>query len=206
MGRILLVMLVGGGVLVFFGIQEMRLAKATKPEPQSITAADLIASGPGDNAHVVMKDFLMCDFAYVYQAKKGGGPWKNVWVPVVPVGGDYHKKILGMVKPDGTIDGTPPMPDNIRLIVKSSKVPNEQSVGALASQETLQGVIVNKIESLGSEQKKILKESYPGVDFANVLILEHDRKPATAGKSFGFMGGGAMLSCVGVLGMVKRRK
>ena len=207
MGRILLVMLVGGGALVFFGIQEMRLAKATKPEPQSITAADLIKSGPGDNAHVVMKDFLMCEFAYVYQANKKGGAWKNVWVPVVPVGGDYHKKILSMVKPDGTLGGgTPPMPDDIRLIVKSSKVPNEQSVGALANQETLQGVIVNKIESLGGEQKKILKESYPGVDFANVLILEHDRKPATPGKSFGFVGGGAVLSCVGVLGLVKKRK
>ena len=206
MGRILLAMLVGGGVLVFFGVQEMRLAKAAKAQPQSITAADLIQSGPGDNAHVLMKDFLMCDFAYVYQSSKKGGDWKNVWVPVVPVGGEYHKKILSMVKPDGSFEGTPPMPTDIRLIVKSGKVSNEREVGALAGQDTLQGVIVNKIESLGGEQKKILKESYPGVDVANVLILEHDRKPATAGKSFGFIGGGALLSCMGVLGFVKSRK
>jgi hypothetical protein len=206
MGRILLAMLVGGGVLVFLGIQEMRLSKAAKLEPQTITAADLIKSGPGDNAHVLMKDFMLCGNAYVYQAKKGGGAWNNVWIPAVPLGGEYHQKLLSMLKPDGTLDGTPPAPTDIRLIIKSSKTPNEQSVEALANQDTLQGLIVNKIESLGGEQKKILRESYPGVDFANVLILEHDRKPATAGKSFGFIGGGALLSCMGVLGFVKTRK
>jgi hypothetical protein len=199
-------MLVGGGVLVFFGVQEMRLSKAAKAEPQSITAAELIKSGPGDNAHVVMKDFILCGNAFVYQAKKGGGAWKNVWVPAVPMGGEYHKKLVEMLKPDGTLNGSLPTPTDIRLIVKSSKVSNEQEMGSLADQDTLQGVIVNKIESLGGEQKKILKESYPSINFDNVLILEHARSPATAGKSFGFIGGGALLSCMGVLGFFKSRK
>ena len=206
MGRILLAMLVGGGVLVFFGIQEMRLAKAAKAEPQSITAADLIKSGPGDNAHVVLTDFMMCQGAYVIESDKKGGKWKGVWFPVVSVDSPYFEKLMGMLNPDGTLSGTPPVPDDIRLIIKSKHVSGEGELSALADQRTLQGVVINKIESLGSKQKKILQESYPQVNFDNVLILEHDRKPAAAGKSFGFIGGGALMSCVGLLGFFKTRK
>lgn len=205
MFRLLLALIVIGGVLVFLGFQEMRLASAAKPDPQTIKCADLIASGPGENAHVVLTDYVMCDFAFVYEGQEGGKTWTNVWVPVVPLGGEFHQEVLKLVA-EGKDLSNIPMPRDIRVIVKSSHVENEGALASLAGKDTIQGMIVNKISSLGSKEKKILTESYPGVNFDNVYILEHDRTPASGAKSFGMMGGGAVLALMGVVGFVKRAK
>jgi hypothetical protein len=67
-------------------------------------------------------------------------------------------------------------------------------------------MIVNKVSSIGGEEKRILAQNYPGVNFDTVYILEHGREPASTGKSFGMMGGGALLSCLGVLGFFRSKK
>ena len=210
MGRIILLVIILGGVLAFFGVQEMRLARVAKPDAQTVSCAKLIANGVGDNAHVSLTDFIMVPSAFVYETGKSGGAWRSVWVPVVPVDGDYHKKVVAMIERSG---GNPaalsaanlPRPDDIRLIVKSNKVADEAALDALASQDTLNGIVINTISSLGSKQKKILADSYPGVNFDNVLILEHDRKPTSTGKSVGMIGGGGVISLLGVLGAIRRK-
>ena len=204
MARILLVMIIGGGILAFFGFQEMRLASGAKQEPATVSCADLIANGPGDNAHVVLKDFFISP-AFVYETGKSGANWRTVWVPVVPMDGAYHQQVLKMVKPDGTLSGDLPVPKDIRVIVKSGKVRNESELDTLGSQDTLQGMIVNKISSLGSKEKKILIQNYPTADLDSIYILEHDRKPASAGKSYGMMGGGLVLAALGVLGFFRKQ-
>jgi hypothetical protein len=206
MFRILLAMIVGGGVLVFLGIQEMRLAGASKSEPQSITCAQLIKNGVGDNAHVAMGDFYIPNSAFCYEGSKYGSEWKTIWIPAVPTDGEYFKRLQALHKAGKLGDGPiAPQPHEIRLIIKSTKVKNEAQLNALDSQETIQGMIVNKIDSLGTKERKILAESYRGVDLDSCLILEHGREPASAGKSFGMMGGGGLLSVLGVLGFVKRK-
>jgi hypothetical protein len=208
MARLLLVIIVLGGAMVFAGVQQMRLASGAKPEPQTLSCAKLIESGPGDNAHVVMTHFIMVNSSFVTETGKSGGRWKNVWVPVVPLGGDYEKQLLAMARPDGRLPAsmTMPKPREIRMIVNSSKVGTEEELGALAGQDTLQGMVVNKVSSLGSKQKKILADSYPGVNFDDVLVLEHGRKPSTAAKSLGVIAGGGALALAGVGGFVVRRR
>lgn len=193
--RFILAMFVIGGVLVFFGVQELRLRSATEDQPQSIPCGTLAAEGPGENAHIVLQDFLLCDFAFVYEEK--GSSWSKVWVPAVPLGGEYHLSLLSQVDGEGRFQGQLPLPKNVNVIVKSSSVSNESELDSLANQETLQGVIVNEIESLGSEEKGILKDSYPGVDFDQCWILEVGRKPASTGKMAGLFGGGLGLVAVG---------
>ena len=205
MFRILLVMVIGGAALVFAGVQEMRLAGSAKAEPQAISCAKLIESGPGDNAHVKMGDFLLSTGAICIQEGKNGGKWQNVWVPAVPLNGAYHQKLVESIGADGKLAGPMPIPDDIRVIVKSSKIGGEQQLETLADQDTLQGMVVNKIASLGSKEKKILAESYPGVNFDKCLIIEHGRTPASSGKSYGMMGGGALLSVLGVLGFFRSK-
>lgn len=195
--RFILALVVGGGVLLFIGIQEMRLRSAAKEEPQKIACAELAANGPGENAHVLMGDFILCDFAYVYEEKNN--QWSKVWVPAVPIGGAFHLKLLSMLDEEGRLTGEVPPPTNVKVIVKSSSVDNEGELGVLAEKETLQGVIVNTIESLGSEEEKMLKESYPSVNFDECYILEVDRAPATFAKMAGFSVGGVLLMAGGGL-------
>jgi hypothetical protein len=208
MTRILLVIIVLGGAMVFAGIQQMRLASVAKAEPQKISCAKLMASGPGDNAHVVLTDFIMVNSAFVTETGKSGGRWKNVWVPVMPVDGEYRDQIASLIKSSGSLppNGVMPTPRDIRVIVNSSKVASESELGALADQDTIQGMVVNTVSSLGSKQKRILADSYPGVNFDNVLILEHGRTPWGAGKSLGCIAGGIALAGAGVGAMVVKRR
>ena len=190
-------MIVGGGVLVFLAVQDMRLNATAQKEPQQITCAELEKNGAGDNAHIVLQDFLLTTSAFVYE-EQSGGRWSKVWVPAVPLGGEYHRKVLSMLDEQGNLRGNLPTPAKVKVIVKSSKVANERELNQLADQDTLQGMVVNLISSLGSDEKKLLKESYPFVNFDDCHIVEVGRKPAGTGKLLGFGGGGAVLALLGV--------
>ena len=69
---------------------------------------------------------------------------------------------------------------------------------AVADRETVQGMVVNEIESLDSEEKRILSESYPGIDFDRCTIFEHGRKPKGMGMIAAYIGGGGLLALLGL--------
>jgi hypothetical protein len=62
----------------------------------------------------------------------------------------------------------------------------------------VKGMIVNQISSLGWEEQKLIKESFPKLDFKDVLILQENRKPSGPATSFGMMGGGGVMILVGL--------
>ena len=203
--RFVLAMIIGGGGLVFMGVQEARLASAASAEPQTMTCAELSASGPGDNAHVMLSDFLLCEMAYIYQERNG--KMSGAWIPAVPMGSQYHASLLAMVDDQGNLKegATLPPPTDIRVVVKLPQAKSEADIALAASGETLQGLVINEIDSLGSEERKMLADSYPGVDFNTCWILEAGRKPSGLGAVAGFIGGGGVLALGGV-GMLLRRR
>jgi hypothetical protein len=206
MFRIKIAMIVGGLVLAFWGIQEFRLSQEAKETPQTISCGDLSAKGPGGNANIVMTDSLICIDSFVYEAKKNGTTWNKVWVPVVPMDGEYVQQIREMIqKNGGNTNITLPPPQNIKVILKSSKIPSQAELVALSNQTTVTGLVTNKIESLGDKERKILEQSYPGTDFTKCYIVDHDRKPFGFGQVAGLTGGGLVLSLVGVGMMVAGR-
>ncbi len=205
--RIKLAMLIGGCVLAYFGFQEWRLASAAKATPQTITCAELETKGPGDNAHVSLTKVFVCQQSFVFEAKKNNeSHWNKIWVPAVPLDGEYMKTVKSMLEQDPKLENLPP-PQNIRVLVKSAKIANHGELEGLALQGlqtggAIDGLVINKIESLGSEEKKILEQSYPGIDFTKCYIIDHDRKPAEAGKLAGMIGGGGLLALIGGLWML----
>src|SRR5262249_48703233 len=71
----------------------------------------------------------------------------------------------------------------------------------------LQGLVTNEIESLGSEEQKLLNSSYPGTDFTKCVLFQEGREPAGSGKVFGMVGGGAALMLLGIVfGLVGIRR
>jgi hypothetical protein len=197
--RLKLVILGVGAMLAWMGFEEFKLGRVASSEPQLITVAELESHGPGDNAHVELADFLLSEQAFVYESREGSSTWTKIWIPALPLGGEHHQQLLLLVDNQGmfTTDDLP-LPKSIGVIVKSSKIKNEKQLETLAAADTLTGLIVNEIDSLGSEERRLLAQSYPGIDLGNVYILEHGRKPAGAGKIFGFMGSGALLVLIGL--------
>jgi len=194
--RVKIGLIVVGCVLGYYGFKELKLNRTAQTVAQSLTCAQLLQSGPGENAHISMSDLLLCDFAYIYAEESGR--WAGAWVPAVPMNGPYHTRVMELLE-QGVPEREIPMPKNIGLIVKLPDARGEDDVTTAAAQATLQGMVVNEIESLGSEEKRVLKESYPAVDFNACYIFEVGRRPAGAGKLFGLFGGGAL--CFVVVGL-----
>ena len=208
MARLKLLIVIGGIGLGVYGVQEWRLSSAAAKDPQTITCADLSAKGPGGNAHVAMTDFFPCVHSYVYESrsKNDTSKWSKVWLPVVPVDSEYARKFLETLEKDESALATLPPPTDIRVLVKSTHVRNEDEMGPLFAAPKLDGLIVNKIESIGSDERKILEESYPGIDFTRCYILDHDRKPASTLLVAGALGGGLALILGGVGWLVAGRR
>jgi hypothetical protein len=179
-------LIVFGGILGYFTIQEGRLAATASSTPQEITLQQLIARGPEGNAHIILKDFEFGD-NMVYQQDEHGTTWAKVWVPVVPHQG-IREGVGGRIL-------------NIQAIVKSSKVPGQSEFNQFATQTSIQGMVTNRIDSLGSEERGILQKSYPQTDFSKCLIVEDGRKPSSSGVIL-LMGAGTIVLIAGGAGLL----
>ncbi len=206
MTRIKLGLIVLGLVLGYFGIRELRLATAASRKPAHVTCGRLIAQGPGENAHVVVEDFVACVNYFIWEGQHKQGPWKKVYIPLLVAGGEWHREVAARIQKAGKIPDDLPLPKNIRLIAKFRKVKNEEELLRLTNQQTMQGMIVNKIESIGSEEKNLLRQGYPGIQFDNCLIFEYGRRPAGALAMVGYLGGGLASVGVGLLWLVLGRR
>lgn len=178
--RLMIIMIVVGGMLCYWGYQEWALANVAGHEPRTITAEQLVQNGPGKNAHVVVTDFVLGE-NFVASQFKNSSTWTDVWVPVIPLN-------------DELVD-----PDNVRLIIKASGIKDEQALQKFGARPSFQGMVINEIDSIGSEEEKLLKKEYPKTDFSKCWIVEVDRKPASSGKIFGLLGAGVALIVVGIV-------
>ncbi|MGJ8653936.1 MAG: hypothetical protein ACSHX8_11730 [Opitutaceae bacterium] len=64
--------------------------------------------------------------------------------------------------------------------------------------------MINRIESLDSEEAGLLRESFPHINLDEVWIVEEGRLPSSQGKSVGMMAGGGLLMLAGAFLLVKR--
>ena len=208
MFRLLIAVIVGGCFLTFLGVQEFRLASGTKAEPQVITCAALERDGPGDNAYVELTGFALAD-DWVYQENKSGTKWVKVWAPAIALDGEYAAKMREAfaAHPDGDVPAAEvPVLARVDVIVRSDDVPDDAALQALGEQDSIRGLIVNRTESLGSEERKFLARSYPQADLDKVWILDAGRQPKGYAVSGAMTLGGLVLIGGGLFGVFGRFK
>jgi hypothetical protein len=200
MGRILLIMVIGGAVLGWIGLKEWRLSGAASAKAQDLGCDKLESSGPGENAHIVLKDYLLCTDAFVYKGTKSPSErWTTIWVPAVPAEGAYVKSVRKFLENGGDPKNVP-HPTTFNVIVKTSNVHNQQDLSNFDSKTEIEGLVVNKVESLGGEEKRLLNQAYPGINVDKCYILEEGRMPKSRGAAGGMMAGGLALIVLGVAG------
>jgi len=198
-----------GGVLAFYGFNEYRLGNVAKAEPRTVKLADLITNGPGDNAHVIITDYLPDEnIVFTYRKSKfeitdgSNKPWNEAYMPLHPnQGGAGGPGMPGM-------PGMQPTTGPVRFILKTTTAKNKGELDSIIRAGRIQGVIINSIASLGSEVSKLLRESYPTADLNSVLILEANRKPSPPTFGLALAALGAVLVLIGgglgVIGLVFR--
>jgi hypothetical protein len=185
MGRVKLVVILLGAVVTFVGFQEWRLALKAKPEPQQITLDQLAAQGPGGNAHITLSGYAPCGNFIVYESGRRGGSWRKVWIPLVSAN-------------SGFVPGAG-LPSNVRVIFKTTKAKDEQDLSAILNNGApFTGMVINEIESMGGQEKRLLESNYQGIDVSKCYIVQHGRGPAGPAQVLGMMGGGGALVLVGL--------
>lgn len=218
MGRVQLVLIVLGGVLVFVGYQDYRVSSGTTAEPASVDLAALEQGQAADNNHMQIGEHFALYPAAVYEYESSGEPDPNTKVkkcyyPIISLKHPFVAALAKLAEEHGGLEKIPdnvPPPDirDFAVLVKTRRF---KTVGAipdgLDGETSVQGLVINRISSLGSEEEKLIKENFPTANLDKVLILEDGRKPASMVKWLGFMLGGLALAAVGVgLFVVGRRK
>jgi hypothetical protein len=173
-GRLLFVAVFVGVGLLVVAVMEGRLMGAASATPQTLPLARLAANGPGDNAHVIVTDFLPGD-NFVYEYRGSQSHWQSVYVPVVPLTQEMQARLGPIPMGKRTIP-----PGSIRVIVHSSRVHSQADLPTVFGAPTIQGTVVNSIRSLDNQTQKLLRDSYPGTDFGSCYILQEGRKPSSA--------------------------
>ena len=162
---------------------------------------------------------LNYEMVYSYEAEKGGAllPPNSAKVDYCyfPVLSPAHPAVAELSQLDeeyGGLENVPPQAlpkiNNLAVLVKTEKY---KTIGALpdthlSSGSSVQGLVINEVDSLKKEEKKLVQQGFPTLNLDEVLIVEQGRKPAPLGKSMGMILGGGLAIAGGVFVMFKRRR
>ncbi|MEM6260217.1 MAG: hypothetical protein AAGI37_18225, partial [Planctomycetota bacterium] len=204
--RFALALLVGGAILTFYGFNQHKLASVAQAEPQSITAADLAANGPGDNAHVTITDtFILDGFSYSSREDKPT-VYEEVWIPAISMQDDYVIKRDELIaeaqernpgNPDYSAAEKLAYPSDIRLVIHSKELKSDREIEKFIYETEVTGLVMNEIEKLEGEELAYLKEMFPSLDTDTVYLIDHNRKPRGTGTTMLMMVGGVLLMLAG---------
>lgn len=163
--RIGIVLAVLGIVLGVFGINEWRLSSVSSATPEKISLQNLIARGPEGNANIVLTNYQLGD-KFLYITGKRSSSWSKVYNPVFPAAGP-------------PIPGRNPIAGgSLQALVLTTRAKNEGELHSRIDKQELPAMVINKISSLGSDDKRLLEQHYPGTNFDRVLIIEEGRTPS----------------------------
>jgi hypothetical protein len=184
--RIIIGLAVVGIGLLCWGGMEWNLGRGASSTPERITLKQLIARGPEGNPNIILTDFELGD-NYVITEKNGR--WNDVYVPAAPAG-ELNA---------GAGPGQPQAP--IKAVIFSLHVHSEPEIGPVLGKRELPALVTNRIRSLGSEEKRLLKDSYGGnIDVDHCLIIQEGRTP-TSGAVLALIFGGGLLALLGAVGV-----
>ena len=164
MKTVRLFLIVGGILLTVLGLHEVLVGRAWKAQPHEMACAELARHGPGGNAHLRLVDFVL-EVDRVVHEDDPDGAWHRVWVPVFP------KAEAGAPARD---------PTAFRVLLRSQRVKDEEALRRLAGATTLDGFVVNDIETLGAHELRRLEDAYPHTQIDRCWILDHERKPMSS--------------------------
>jgi hypothetical protein len=211
-----LLLAIGGFCLCGFGWTEGKVgAKATvEPVEADLAMLEAEAGKPLDNYHLKIGPHYACYYCtvYSYQTKKGA-PRKAeantklsyAFYPIVSPSNPDVQDLPALEKKHGGLSKVPEdeltLPTRFVVLVKTTRFKNVGDLpdDAISHMDSVQGLVINEISSLGSDEKKLIQEEFPDIDFKKVLILEEGRKPFSTTTASLMMFGGLALIGAGIV-------
>ena len=212
MFRLKLLLIGVGGFLAFMGYQEFRVSHGASMEPVKVQLSTLESGESLTNNHVLIGDHVAVYGGSVYEYSQGKydksapGPNTKVTHAFYPIISEEHvffDKLNTLAETHGSLDTIPdsewPSIDDFKVLIKTQRFKTIGSIpDGMTSESSLQGMLVNSISGLDSEEEDLVRSSFPKTDLSNVLIIEDGRKPASLLKSLGMLTGGIAVALAGV--------
>lgn len=203
MFRLKVAVIVGGLMLAWFGVQEFRLSSGTSAEPALMSLAELESGVEPGNGHVLIEQHI-ADFAgCVYEYEEKSNKVTHAFYPVISQEHSFFKELNELYEKYPNIDDAPeseyPKIEDFRVLVKTKRYKTVNSIPkGLKPMDNVQGLVINLVETVSEEEKKMIKSSFPRLNFEKVLIVEDNRKPSSTAVSLGMVGGGGVLALLGI--------
>jgi preprotein translocase subunit Sss1 len=206
-----------GGASMFYGWSEYRLGAKSTPDPVEVDLAKLEQGEKVENNHLKIGKHHACYWGSVYSYKKSKFSLRkpdastkvtSSYYPIVSSSNPDVQLLEALLKKYGDLDNVPddvdvPRPTHFVVLVKTTRF---KTAGAIPfdikPEPSIQGLVINEVSSLTSEEKKLIKDTFPNIDFNKVLILEDGRKPSSTAKAVVFMVMGAGILVVGLIGVI----
>lgn len=212
--KIGLLVAVAGGVAAWMGWQECIVSRGAPATPTPVSLGSLETGTLLESNFIRLGQHVRMYSNSIYRYRKGsareGGnplpstPVTRTWYPVLSTEHPYIQAVLDLQDEYGAAENVPddawPRLTSFRVLVKSSEfrtvgdIPDENLI-----EDSIQGLVVSRIETLEDDEARLLRESFPGIDPRTVLLLEKDRRPASAARYLGLLGGGGAGLLVGLL-------
>lgn len=202
-----LALIVVGGVFVWLGYNEYRLSDGATGTAQPIELAEIEAGRIPENAHLEVGPHwrMYQELLFRYQQKWGSDevtaetPIEYSYYPILSTSHPFFAELEKSRQAYGGVEQIAeealPTVETFSMLVKTKQF---KTVGDLpdswAEGEPIQGLVVNRIYKLKKDEAELLTQSFPGIDLANILVLEEGRSPTSSAQVWGFMGGGAACS------------
>lgn len=203
MFRINLGLIIGGVVLAFYGVQEYRVSMGTSTAPESVSLQFVEMGQVPENNHVLFGEHVADYDGTVYEYEEGTGRVTHAYYPIVSESHPFFAELSSLEARYPDVNDAPdeewPMIDNFKVLVKTKRFKTEDSIpDGMYWEDEVQGMVINLVESMDREEKKLIKEAYPELNMEQLLIVEDGRKPTSSVQSLGMVGGGGILSLLGL--------
>lgn len=172
--------------------------------------ADIEKGMVPDNFHVRIGSHWGIVSELIYEYENTESNVTKTYYPIISEEHPFNKAVdayhAKYPDGDGPADEFPVFKDFTVLVLTDRWSNTSQFPEFWTNPESIQGLFVNEVEKLGSEELDLLRQSFPSINPDNFYILEEGRAPGNQMAALGMMGGGGILSFAGVGAMVMRRK
>ncbi|MGE0487628.1 MAG: hypothetical protein AB7S38_00285 [Vulcanimicrobiota bacterium] len=203
--RLVLIIFVGAGMLIFHGVSEYKLSKGVSTTPEVISLEELEKGVPA-NPYRTIDEHVPMGAGSIYYGELESDSIDYAYYPIFTDAEVAEAVETLAPKHGGDADQitfaeaftvlTP------HVIVKTKRWRTKTALGKAIDEDKfptkVTGMVVNEIDSLKGDERKLLKENFAKLDVDNCVLFEEGRQPSSGGYAFGVMAAGSLLGLLGL--------
>ncbi len=197
MYRIAVAMILGGGFVFWVGLGEFKLGLGASQVPLQCALSQLENGTEAPDKHLTIGEHWALFPAWVGWGKGGGDKLDRIYYPIVSQDHPFNQAWDAVIEKYGDNeipeDETPRL-KSLGVLVKSRRFKTASAIPEEWKQvAAITGLIINGIGELSNQEENLLREQFPDLVLADIMILQEGREPKSRLAAVGMMLLGVLL-------------